>query len=278
MAKDALPSPGLGTSGNDAFEECAATVERALEVGYRHLDTAQMYDNEATVGEGLRRAIEDGQDDEREAGIPREEILVASKVHPTNLAPDDVRTTTDESRDRLDVETIDLMYVHWPTNAYVAEETLPAFDQLRDAGAIRHVGVSNFTPELLDEAREILDAPIVANQVEMHPYLPQEELVDYAQRHDHALVAYSPLAQGAVVDDPLLQEIAQNYDATAAQVTLAWLHAKENVVPIPQGRGDHVDENYAARNLDLDAEDLARIDAVDRRERVIDRDDAPWNR
>ena len=275
MLPEALPSPGLGTSGNDDFEECATTVAHALEVGYRHLDTAQMYDNEAAVGEGLRRATEDtGTGD----GIPREEIVVASKVHPDNLAHDDVLATTDGSLERLGVDTIDLMYVHWPTSAYDADSTLPAFDELRETGEIRHVGVSNFTPELLDEAREILDAPIVAHQVEMHPYLPQEELVAYAQRHDHALVAYSPLAQGEVVDDPVLQEIAEDYDATAAQVTLAWHHAKDNVVPIPQGRGDHVDENYAAREIDLDEEDVARIDAIDRRERIIDPDEAAWNR
>ena len=275
MVTDHLPSPGLGTSGNDDPEECAATVERALEVGYRHLDTAQMYDNERAVGEGLRRATGEPETGD---GIPREEVLVASKVHPDNLAHEDVLATTDESRERLGVETIDLMYVHWPTSAYAADETLPAFDELRDQGKIRHVGVSNFTPELLDEAREILDAPIVAHQVEMHPYLPQEELVAYAQRHDHALVAYSPLAQGEVVDDPVLQDVAEDYDATAAQVTLAWHHAKDNVVPIPQGRGDHVDENYAAREVDLDEEDVARIDAIDRRERIIDPDDAAWNR
>ena len=275
MVPDPLPSPGLGTSGNDDPEECAATVERALEVGYRHVDTAQMYDNEAAVGEGLRRATGGPEPGE---GIPREEVLVASKVHPDNLAGEDVLATTEDSRERLGVETIDLMYVHWPVSAYEPGETLPAFDRLRDEGTIRHVGVSNFTPELLDEAREILDAPIVAHQVEMHPYLPQEELVDYARRHGHALVAYSPLAQGEVLDDPVLREIAEAYDATPAQVTLAWLHAKDAVVPIPKGRGDHVDENYAARELDLDDEDLARIDAIDRRERIIDPDEAAWNR
>jgi 2,5-diketo-D-gluconate reductase B len=275
MTSQRLPSPGLGTSGNDDPDECAATVERALEVGYRHLDTAQMYDNEAAVGEGLHRATADAGPAD---GVPREEILVASKVHPDNLAHEDVLTATDESRERLGVETIDLMYVHWPTSAYDPEATLPAFDELRDAGKIRHVGVSNFTPELLDEARDILDAPIVAHQVEMHPYHPQEELVDYAQRHGHALVAYSPLAQGEVLDDPVLQEIAEDYDATPAQVTLAWHHAKDHVVPIPKGRGDHVDENYAAVEIDLDEDDLARIDAIDRHERLIDPDAAAWNR
>ncbi|MFQ3294382.1 MAG: 2,5-diketo-D-gluconate reductase B [Halobacteriales archaeon] len=275
MAMTHLPSPGLGTSGNDDPEECAATVARALEIGYRHVDTAQMYDNEAAVGKGLERATAEAGPG---GGIPREEVFVASKVHPDTLAHEDVLATTDRSRERLGVETIDLMYVHWPTSAYEPEATLSAFDELRNAGKIRHVGVSNFTPELLDEAREILAAPIVAHQVEMHPYLPQAELVGYAQRHGHALVAYSPLAQGEVVEDPVLQEIAEDYDATPAQVTLAWHQAKETVVPIPKGRGHHVDENYAAVDIDLDEDDLERIDAIDREKRIVDPDAAAWNR
>ncbi|WP_440007211.1 aldo/keto reductase [Halomicrococcus sp. SG-WS-1] len=260
----AIPSPGLGTSGNDG-EQCAETVATALEMGYRHVDTAQMYDNEAAVGEGIERST-----------VDREDVFLATKVHPENLAPDDVRETTEASLDRLGVDAVDLLYVHWPMDAYDPETTLPAFDDLREAGATRHVAVSNFTPALLDEARETLDAPVVANQVELHPLFQQDDLRAYAREHDLTLVAYAPLMRGEAGDVPELREVAAEYDATPTQVSLAWLQSKETVVPIPKATG----EEHLRANLDvpdLDAEDVATIDAIDREERLVDPDAAPWN-
>ena len=259
-----IPSPGLGTSGNDDHEQCAETVETAVEMGYRHVDTAQMYDNEAAVGEGVAAA-----------DVDREDVFLATKVHPENLAADDVRATADESLDRLGVDHVDLLYVHWPMHAYDPETTLPAFDDLRDAGTTRHVAVSNFTPELLDEAREILDAPVVANQVELHPLLQQDDLRAYASEHDVTLVAYAPILRGEADDVPELRDVAEKHDATPTQVSLAWLHAKD-VVPIPKATGErHLRENF--ETPDLDAEDVAKIDAIDRERRLIDPDEAPWN-
>jgi 2,5-diketo-D-gluconate reductase B len=262
-----VPAPGLGTSGNDDPETCADTVATAIETGYRHVDTAQMYDNEAAVGEGVRRA-----------DVPREEVFVATKVHPENLAPDDVRATARESLDRLGLEYVDLLYVHWPVDAYDAPATLPAFDEVREAGLTRHVGVSNFTPELLDEARELLDAPVVAHQVECHPLLQQDDLRRYAREQDHALVAYAPLLRGDAGDVDALAAVAEKHGVTPHQVSLAWLLGLENVVPIPKGTGDHVAENWAARDVDLDDADRERIAAVDREERLLDPDRAAWNR
>ena len=259
-----IPSPGLGTSGNDDHDQCAATVEAAIEMGYRHVDTAQMYDNEAAVGDGIERA-----------DVDREEVFLATKVHPDNLAPEDIRKTAEESLDRLGVDRVDLLYVHWPTGAYDPAETLPAFDDLRDAGKTRHVAVSNFTPELLDEAREILDAPVFANQIEVHPLLQQDDLRAYARENDVALVAYAPILRGDAGDVPELHEVAEKHDATPSQVSLAWLHAKD-VVPIPKATGErHLRENF--ETPDLDAEDVAKIDAIDRERRLIDPDEAPWN-
>jgi 2,5-diketo-D-gluconate reductase B len=267
MPAEPLPAPGLGTSGNDEFETCAATVREALELGYRHVDTAQMYDNEAAVGEGIERAA-----------VDRDEVFLATKVHPDNLAPDDVHETARESLDRLGVEQVDLLYVHWPVSAYDAGATLPAFDELREAGLTRHVGLSNFTPDLLDEARETLDAPVFAHQVECHPWLPQDDLRGYAVEHDHHLVAYAPVMQGRADEDETLSGIAERHGASPHQVSLAWLLGLDNVVPIPKGTGAHVHENRDARELQFGEDDRDAIAAIERRERLIDPDAAAWNR
>jgi len=267
MTVDSVPAFGLGTSGNDEHEACAETVATALEIGYRHVDTAQMYGNEAAVGDGIDRAP-----------VDREDVFVATKVHPQNLAREDVLATAEESLDRLGLESVDLLYVHWPTGAYDPEETLPAFDELHDRGLTERVGVSNFTPELLAEAREILDAPIAANQVECHPFLQQEALRADARDHGYALVAYAPLGRGAILDEPVLVEIAEKHGCSPAQVSLAWLAAQESVVPIPKSGGAHLEENWAAREIELDPEDHDRIAGIDREFRRFDPDDAAWNR
>ncbi|WP_224337181.1 aldo/keto reductase [Haloprofundus halobius] len=261
-----MPPMGLGTSGNDDPEGCANTVAAALDIGYRHVDTAQMYDNEEAVGAGIRQS-----------DVAREDVVLATKIHPTNLAPNDVRSTARESLDRLGVDSVDVLYVHWPTHAYDAEATLPVFDELREEGLIDHVGVSNFTPELLDEARDVLDSPIVAHQVECHPLLPQAELRADAREHGYSLVAYTPLGRGEIFDEPELVEVAEKHDASVPQVSLAWSMAQDVIVPIPKSTGEHVAENFAAQKLELDEDDLAKIDGIDRQKRVIDPDHGPWN-
>ncbi|UPV75489.1 aldo/keto reductase [Halorussus limi] len=261
-----IPSPGLGTSGNDDPEQCAETVRTALDVGYRHLDTAQMYDNESAVGDGVAASE-----------VPREEVFLATKVLPANLAPEDVRETTEESLDRLGVDSVDMLYVHWPTGAYDAEATLPVFDELREAGKTERVAVSNFTTELIEEAREILDSPIAANQVEMHPLLPQDDLLDYCRERDITVVAYAPLMQGEAGDVDELAEIAEARDTTPEAVSLAWLDQRDGVVPIPKATGeDHLRANFDPPTLS--EEEVARIDAIEERERLVDPDGAAWNR
>lgn len=260
-----IPSPGLGTSGNDDPNQCAESVATALELGYRHVDTAQMYENEESVGDGIA-----------DSEVPREEVFLATKVLPDNLAREDVLTTAQESLDRLGVEQVDLFYVHWPMKAYGAEETLPAFDKLREQGTTKHVGVSNFTVELLEEADEILDSPIVANQVEMHPLLPQDDLLDYCRANDITLVAYSPLLRGEAGDVDELVELAEAHDTTPEAISLAWLDAREGVVPIPKATG----EEHLRANLsppELSEAELARLDNIEKTERRIDPDDAAWN-
>lgn len=246
---------GLGTMGIDDPERIAS----AIEMGYRHLDTAQIYDNEAVVGEAIELA-----------DVPRTDLFVATKVWADSLAPEDVLSSTEESLDKLGLDTVDLLYVHRPIQTYDPEATLPTFDRLRDDGRIEHVGVSNFGAEEIETARDVLDAPIVAHQVEMHPLYEQSELLADAKEHDTTLVAYSPIAQGEVFDLPVMTELVEKYDATAAQIALAWV-VEKGAVPIPRSGSDHhLRENLAAGELSLDVEDIARIDAIDREEKLFE--------
>nr|WP_210424972.1 aldo/keto reductase [Halorussus halobius] len=262
-----MPRLGFGTWQNTDPETCADSVRQALEVGYRHVDTAQAYENEEYVGEGIAQA-----------DVDREDVFLATKVWISNLAHDDVLDTARESVDRLGVDALDLLYVHWPAGEYEPEGTLSALDQLYDEGLIRNVGVSNFEPRHLDEAREVLDAPVFANQVEVHPLLPQDELVEYGRKHDVNVVAYSPLARGKVFDVPEIREVADKHDVSPAQVSLAWLLQRDGVAAIPKASSeDHVRDNWAAADLDLDDEDVAKIDAIDERDRQVDPDFGPWN-
>jgi 2,5-diketo-D-gluconate reductase B len=261
-----MPMLGLGTWQNTDPQECQNAVQTALETGYRHIDTAQAYDNEGDVGDGIAAA-----------NVAREDVFLATKVWTSNLAYDDVIDTTDASLDRLGVDSLDLLYVHWPTNQYDPEGTLAAFDELHDAGTIDRVGVSNFEPRHVEEAVDRLDAPVFANQVELHPLLPQEEIRAVCADHDIEVVAYSPLARGAVFDVPFLRELADDYGTSAAGVSLAWLREK-GVTAIPKATSTaHIRDNWTSLSVDLDDEDVARIDALDETDRRVDPDWAPWN-
>ncbi|MDG5777307.1 aldo/keto reductase [Haloarculaceae archaeon H-GB2-1] len=259
-----MPMLGLGTWKNTDPEQCAESVRTAVEMGYRHVDTAQHYHNEAAVGEGLASA-----------DVDRDDVFLATKVWTDSLAAEDVRETTQESLERLGVDYLDLLYVHWPADTYDPEETLAAFDDLYADGVIDRVGVSNFTPAHLDTARELLDAPIFANQVEMHPLFQQRALRDVAAEIGIQLVAYSPLSHGQVFDVPELTAVAEKHDVSEAQVSLAWLREK-GVTAIPKATGGaHLRDNLDSLALSLDAADVERIDGIDREERFIHPDYAP---
>ncbi len=264
---DTFDRLGYGTYKLTDPAECVSGVTHAIETGYRHVDTAQMYDNEAYVGEAIA-----------DAPVDREDLFIATKLDTDNLGYDDAVATAKESRDRLGVDAIDLLYVHWPINTYDPDETLPALDHLVDEGVVERIGLSNFRPDQLETAMDRLDADLFAHQVECHPLCPQGTLREYAVEHDHWLVAYSPIARNRVAEVDVLQEIAAKHDATPAAVSLAWLLSKERVAPIPKAAShEHVAANWAARDLELDPEDLDRIDAIEHRERVVDFEAAPWN-
>jgi 2,5-diketo-D-gluconate reductase B len=205
-----MPMLGLGTWENTDPDECVNAVETALEMGYRHIDTAQIYGNEAEVGDGIAAA-----------DVPREDVFLATKVWIDDLDREGVLETTRESLDELGVDSVDLLYVHWPSRTYDPEETLGAFDDLVAEGLTDRIGISNFEPAQVDEAIDVAENGIFANQVELHPLHPQEELREHCAERDVELVAYSPLARGKVFDVPELQEIAEKHDASAAQVSLA---------------------------------------------------------
>lgn len=274
-----LPRIGLGTSklgvklgsGDDDPEQCVETVLNALELGYRHIDTAQMYGNEHLVG----RAIE-------QSTVERDEIFLSTKVHPGKLAHDDVIASTEESLDKLRTDHVDLLYVHWPLDTYDPVKTLPAFDWLRKRGLIHHVGASNFTIDLLDEAREILDAPIAANQMQIHPLLPptegeRAELLPYCRAADIELIAWSPLVRGKALKVPEIQSVANKHDVSPARVILSWLLDYDLKVVVKSTGRSHLRDNLAARRLELDDDDLQRIDSIDKRIRLFDKPAAPWN-
>ncbi|GGN84731.1 MULTISPECIES: aldo/keto reductase [Haloarcula] len=249
-----LPPVGLGTMGIDD----ADTVAAAIDVGYRHLDTAQVYENEPVVGDGIASAP-----------VDRDALTVATKLWIDCLADDDVRPGTEASLDRLGLDSVDLLYVHRPRGDYDPETTLPAVDAVREAGLTTHVGLSNFDPEQLATARDHLDT-IAAHQVEFHPYFRQETLLADAQRHDYPLVAYSPLAGGRVFDDPTIRAIAEKHDTSPAAVSIAWVTSHDNVVAIPKASSRaHLAANLTAADLELDSDDVERIDAIERREELF---------
>jgi diketogulonate reductase-like aldo/keto reductase len=218
-------------------------------MGYRHLDTAQLYDNEESVGKGIAAA-----------DVDREDVFLTTKVWRSNLRHDDVIESVSESLDRLDVDYIDLLLVHWPHPRVPLEETLSAMAELREENLVAHLGVSNFTPAQLREARRIADTPIVADQVLYHPYYDQTNLVTTCQENNVALTAYSPLARGSVLSDDVLVDIGKHYDKSPAQVALRWLVQQESVVAIPKASSrEHLKANLDVFDFALSEEEMARI-------------------
>ncbi|WP_410766608.1 aldo/keto reductase [Haloferax sp. DFSO60] len=246
-----LPNPGLGTMGLDTPEKATA-VTTALELGYRHIDTAQIYENEQVVGDALAKA-----------DVPRDDISLATKVWADSLAYDDVLRTTRESLDRLGTDYADLLYVHRPIETYDPPETLRAFDELVDSSLVENVGVSNFTVEELDEAVDLLSAPLAAHQTEYHPLFQRPELLEHAREHGYDVVAYSPLAGGRVGEIDEVVAVADKHDTTPEAVSIAWLVAK-GVCVIPKASSErHLRANMEATTLSLDVEDVEHLDSIE---------------
>jgi 2,5-diketo-D-gluconate reductase B len=245
-----VPSLGLGTYRLTG-ETCVEAVGRALSMGYRHVDTAQMYGNEAEVGRGIR-----------DSGVDRGEVFLTTKVWPSDYEHDRVVSTTRESLKKLHTEYVDLLLMHWPGEGGVPlGETLGAMRELQEGGSVRHVGVSNFSPALTEEAAEHVG--VFCNQVEYHVYRAQDALLDQARRMDHLLVAYRPLSRGNVEKDATLREIGEAHNKTAAQVALRWLVQQEKVSAIPKATGeDHLRANLDVFDFGLTNEEMGRVSSL----------------
>lgn len=245
-----IPPVGLGTYRTGGYN-CFETVKTALELGYRHVDTAMAYENEAVVG----RAIE-------ASPVDRDEVFLTTKIkgYPRFLTHEQVIESAHGCLDRLGVDRIDLLLIHWWNSDAKMAETFAAMGELVDEGVVSHVGVSNFSLEQLQHARRVSPVPLLTNQVEYHPYWEQRELLDYCQEEDIILTAYSPLAEGRVVDDPVLGEIGEKYQKSAAQVAIRWLIEQESVVTIPKSTNpDRLEENLDVFDFALTEHDRQRI-------------------
>ncbi len=264
-----MPKLGFGT-WRMAGKECQVAVERALALGYRHLDTAEMYGNEEAVGAGLASSA-----------VLRSEVHVTTKVWHEHLKPDAMRDALHRSLERLATPYVDLYLIHWPPPPSVdhlpaALETLTA---LKEEGLARAIGVSNFPVALLRVAVEEVGAPVACNQVEYHALLDQSAVLDYARAHDIAVTAYSPLAQGRLADDPALAAIARKHGATPSQIALAWLLEQPGVGAIPKAqRAESQRANLEALSIRLDDEDRASIGLLPKNERFVSPSWAPrWD-
>ena len=254
-----VPALGFGTWGLSGREAYQAT-RQALDLGYRHIDTAQIYGNEAEVG----RAI-------RDSGVARAEIFLTTKVAPSNLRATAARRSHEESLNRLGLDQVDLLLIHWPNPQIPLGETLDTLAKLREEGKTRFIGVSNFTVKLLSEAVERHGANLLCNQIEYHPFLAQGAVRAALQRYGMMLTAYAPVARGRVFKDKTLVAIGKKYGKSAGQVALRWLIEQEHVAAVPKA----AQRAHAAANIDifdfaLTAEDRATINALAEGDRLVD--------
>ncbi|HEY1538058.1 MAG TPA: aldo/keto reductase [Solirubrobacteraceae bacterium] len=252
-----IPKLGFGTwqlTGAD----CVVAVRDALELGYRHIDTARMYANEAQVGQGLH-----------DSGLNRDEVFVTTKLWRDDLTATGVHDAVEQSLRDLRSEYVDLLLIHWPRRDVPLEETLGAMLEAREAGRVRHIGVANFPSALAREALAL--APIVCDQVEYHPYLGQPAVLALARERGLVVTAHSPLAQGAVLRDPVIADIAQAHDRSPSQVVLRWLLDQPQVAAIPKAAGhEHRTANLAVFDFELSDGERGAIAGLERGDRLID--------
>ena len=254
-----IPLLGLGT-WELRGRVCTRVVEQALRLGYRHLDTAEIYDNERDVGEGLRAS-----------GVKRSEVFLTTKIWPTHYAPLELERAARECLVRLRLSEVDLLLLHWPNPQIPLAETLGALCKVKREGLARRIGVSNFTVALIDEAVRATSEPLICNQVECHPFLDQSKLIAACQRHHMAVVAYSPIARGDARNDELLKRIGAAHKKSAAQVCLRFL-VQKNIVVIPRtSKVERLSENAAIFDFALSEKEMAQIAALARPDgRIID--------
>ena len=254
-----IPAFGLGTFRLKE-ETVMDSVRNALDIGYRAIDTAQVYENEAAIGRVLA-----------ESSIPREELFITTKIWVDDFRQDRLAASLRESLARLQTDYVDLILIHWPSpDGIPVEEYMPALLAAREQGLTRLIGVSNFTIALMQQAIDCVGAGNIAtNQVELHPFLQNKKLAKFAHEQDIHITSYMTLAYGKVLEDPVLQGIATRHNASPAQVALAWAMQLGYAVIPSSTRREHLQSNFDARNLQLQQDDMDAIAEIDRGERLI---------
>ncbi|MGX1306054.1 2,5-diketo-D-gluconate reductase B [Amorphus suaedae] len=248
-----IPALGFGTWRlRDA--ECERMVAAAIGAGFRHIDTAEMYDNEEAVGRGLKAAR-----------VPRDELFVTTKVWPSHLRDGALQHAAEESLKRLGLEYVDLYLIHWPSDEVPMQEAIGALNEVRTRGLARSIGVANFTVRLIEEAVAASEAPLATNQVEYHAHLDQTPVLEACRRHDMSVTAYSPLGRGTILKEKVLIEIAEAHGRTPAQVLLRWLIQQDGVIAIPKTASpERLEENLGADGFSLTDDEMAKIFALKR--------------
>jgi 2,5-diketo-D-gluconate reductase B len=242
-----IPAIGLGT-WDLRGRTCVQMVEQALQLGYRHFDTAEMYGNEREVGEGLRAR-----------GVPRRDMFITTKVWQDHLAPREFERATKASLAKLRLSEVDLLLIHWPNPRIPLADTMGALCRMKREGLTRHIGISNFTVKLVAQAVKLSTEPLVTNQIEWHPYIDQSAVVEACRRHGLSVTAYSPIARGRAVDDDTLQAIGLRHRKSAGQVCLRFL-IQEGAIVIPRtSKPERLAENMAIFDFELAPAEMDEI-------------------
>jgi 2,5-diketo-D-gluconate reductase B len=248
-----MPAIGFGTMEFPA--SAAELVTAAIACGYRAIDTARKYGTEEQVGEGIRMS-----------GIKRGDLWVTTKVTESNAREADFLNSAETSLKALGLDYVDLLLVHWPQPKVPFSETLGALAKAKRSGLTRHIGVSNFTLPMLDEAWRVCPEPLITNQIEYHCYLPQDRMLAALKHYRMILTAYCPVARGKLIDEPLAVEIGKAHGKTAAQVCLRWLIQQPMVAAVPRALTEaHIAENLDVFDFSLSDEEMARLFALRRR-------------
>lgn len=261
---NSIPQMGYGT-WNRPDDEAYRGVLWALEAGCRHIDTAQGYDNEEHVARGIK-----------DSGIARSDIFITTKVKPDNFGPGQMMPSVRDSLAKLATDKVDLLLLHWPSpqDTYALEDYIGQFAEVFDAGLAERIGVSNFTKSLLNRTIELLGSrQITTNQVECHVYMQNRPIIDHCKTLSIPVTAYSPLARGKVVGDPLLAEIGTRHNATGEQIALAFLMAKGIIVIPSSAKKERIESNFAARQIELSAAEVTQLEGLDRGMRLVN---GPW--
>jgi len=263
-----MPAIGLGT-WELRGQDCVRLVQEAVKIGYRHFDTAQSYENEAEVGEGLRKS-----------GLPRNETFITTKIWPANHAPADFARAFKESLAKLKLDQVDLLLLHWPSKEVPIPDTIGALCKVKKEGGARHIGISNFTVALLDEAVKHASEPLACNQIEVHPYLDQSKVIAACRKHGIGVVAYSPIARGRLTDDGVLAAIGKRHGKSAAQVSLRYL-VQQGLGVVPRtSKVERLKENFAIFDFELSDAEMTEIAglAISKAHRVVNIAVAPaWD-